>query len=263
MLISGVVTVANLLLSAIIGVRLLLRSRRHRGGPEFWLGVYFSCTAFIGSTLSILVYGNVAGTVPLPEAAVSPLLAIYTAFAGVGTLGVYVFTWRTFRPNDAWARWFVTLGALALSGGYLGEAFGAGFHVTVFPAAPYWVSRIAQVVALVWACAESFRYYGQLRRRLRLGLAEPIVTNRFLLWGCWAFAASINASSDLAARCIYVVMTGQTTELILEAVRPIIVTTVAVTSILGAVAAATLLLTFFPTRAYCRWVEARSAAPEI
>jgi hypothetical protein len=38
------------------------------------------------------------------------------------------------------------------------------------------------------------------------------------------------------------------------------VVTVATTSIVGAIAAGTLWLTFFPTRGYSRWIESRHAA---
>ncbi len=41
---------------------------------------------------------------------------------------------------------------------------------------------------------------------------------------------------------------------------PIVVVTVGLTSLLGALSAVTLWLTFFPTRAYIRWLEQRQSA---
>jgi hypothetical protein len=38
---------------------------------------------------------------------------------------------------------------------------------------------------------ESLRYYGQMRRRRALGLADPVVTNRFLVWGAGEAVASL------------------------------------------------------------------------
>ncbi len=38
-------------------------------------------------------------------------------------------------------------------------------------------------VPITWAGVESIRYFGLLRKRLALGLADPIVADRFRLWG--------------------------------------------------------------------------------
>ena len=67
------------------------------------------------------------------------------------------------------------------------------------------------------------------------------------------------ALSDLVARIAYVWTTGETTVLIVERAMPIIVVTVAVTALIGAVAAASLWLTFFPNRRYVRWIESQQA----
>ena len=46
---------------------------------------------------------------------------------------------------------------------------------------------------LLWGAVESLRYYALMRRRLRLGLADPLVTNRFLLWGLGIGAAGVGS----------------------------------------------------------------------
>jgi hypothetical protein len=43
----------------------------------------------------------------------------------------------------------------------------------------------------------------------------------------------------------------------MEAGRPIIVSMILVASVLGAIAASTLFLTFFPTRFYRTWIASR------
>src|SRR5207249_8451885 len=40
-----------------------------------------------------------------------------------------------------------------------------------------------------WMATESFLYSARMRRRMRLGLGDPVVANRLWLWG-WASAAS-------------------------------------------------------------------------
>jgi len=45
------------------------------------------------------------------------------------------------------------------------------------------------LVPMSWAGFESIRYYKMQSRRLLLGLADPIVTDRFRLWGLSMLAA--------------------------------------------------------------------------
>ena len=46
-------------------------------------------------------------------------------------------------------------------------------------------------VSSLWGAAESLRYFSMMRRRAKLGLADPLVTNRFLLWGLGIGAAMV------------------------------------------------------------------------
>ena len=259
MLISGIVTAANLLLSLLIGIQLLLRMRRHGPAPETALAAYFLFAAFLGACVNIGVYGSMADDgLSIPSAIAARLLATGVLLNGVGALGVYLFTWLTFRPDRRWARALVASAAAVLALGFVVQALTEGFAIVVFPGLGYWIGRLGFVFPFAWIAVESFRYHRILRRRLRLGLAEPVVTNRFLLWGVWSTATAVNAASDLVACGMYYAMTGETSVIIVEAVAPIIVATVAVTSAVGTVAAATLLLTFFPTHGYRRWVERRA-----
>ena len=56
---------------------------------------------------------------------------------------------------------------------------------------------------------------------------------------------------------------GSTTEVRIDTAGPIILTTIAITSALGTLAAVTLALSFFPTRGYRRFVESRAAASRV
>src|SRR5262245_20036188 len=97
-LISASVTLANLLLSLVIGIRLFRLARRESGfGPEFWLACFFFFAAFLGAGLNISVYIGMAD----PALAFSPLhgslvLAASTFIYCIGTLGIYLFNWITF-----------------------------------------------------------------------------------------------------------------------------------------------------------------------
>jgi hypothetical protein len=138
-----------------------------------------------------------------------------------------------------------------------------GFRVRVLPGAAYWLVVALRELVFVWMAVESFRYWTLLRRRLRLGLADPLVTNRFLLWAAWAFSIVLLGLSDPGARIWYFAASGTTELWVPEAGRPIVLVVIAGTSVLGIGAAITLFLTFFPTAAFQRWVAARAEREKI
>lgn len=264
-LISAAVTLVNLLLSFVIGFRLYRLAWREGGfGPEFWLAGFFLFAAFLGAGLNITVYVGMA----VPSLGLGPLhnsliLAASTFTYCVGTAGLHLFNWLTFRRESAGACTAAAAGSLSVVVAACAQALSEGFTVKVFPGIGYWTFYLARVAPYYWLAAESLRYYAAARRRLRLGLADALVTNRFLLLGLWAVAWAAMGLSDIVARGIYVMVSGSTTELRLDTAGPIILTTIAITSALGTLAAVTLGLSFFPTRAYRRFVESRAAASRI
>jgi hypothetical protein len=264
-LISAAVTLINLLLSLAIGLRLYRLAWREGGfGPEFWLAGFFLFAAFLGAGLNISVYVGMAD----PSLALSPLhnslvLAASTFTYCVGTAGLHLFNWLTFRRESAGARTAAAAGSLSVALAACAQALTEGFTVKVFPGIGYWIFYLARVAPYYWLAAESLRYYAAARRRLRLGLADALVTNRFLLLGLWAISWAAMGFSDLVARGVYVMVTGSTGELQLDTAGPIILVTITITSAFGALAAVTLALSFFPTRAYRRFVESRADSRRI
>ena len=101
------------------------------------------------------------------------------------------------------------------------------------------------VVAFAWTGFESLRLYRQLRRRRALGLADGVVTNRFLLWGI--------------AGCTAVVLCGSNVGFLLAGkailLEPVSLYTVA---LCGTVMSATWYLTFFPPAFYLRLIGGAS-----
>jgi len=264
-LISASVTLANLLLSLVIGIRLFRLARRGSGfGPEFWLASFFIFAAFLGAGLNISVYAGLAD----PALALSPLhgslvLAASAITYCVGTIGLNIFIWLTFRRVSGRARWAVVAGSLLVVGAACVQGLFEGFAVKVFPGVAYWIFYVGRVAPYYWLAIESLRYFAAARRRLRLGLADPLVTNRFLLLGLWAMAWAAMGFSDILARSIYWAVAGPSAEIRLDTAGPIILVTICVTSLFGGLAAVTLGLSFFPTRAYRRLVESRAAAGRV
>jgi hypothetical protein len=181
----------------------------------------------------------------------------------VGGVAVSIFTWQTFRRGSSWARWAALAGSCLALGGFGFEAVHEGFAFRLVPGAGHWTAWLGRSAPMVWVTVESFRYWAMLRRRLRFGLADAVLVNRFLIWGIWSAATFVNLAADPIARVVYVTLAGTTTELVVEVARPVVIGTMAVTMVLGIVSAATLFLTFFPTSAYRRWVEARAEARAV
>jgi len=97
-----------------------------------------------------------------------------------------------------------------------------------------------------------------LRRRLRLGLADALVANRFLLWGIWSSVMLTTGMIDPLVRIWYVSRFGIGEQWNPEQGAPITLALVTVSSGLLIVAMITLYLTFFPTQRFRRWVESRA-----
>jgi len=100
---------------------------------------------------------------------------------------------------------------------------------------PIFLAELASRMAgSVWLVAESVRYYGIMQRRLPLGLADPVVTDRFRLW---AFAGAAGLAM-LATSAPPVVMGEQQTPW-MSWVLPLF-------AVSGIAASASYLLAFFP-----------------
>ena len=107
-----------------------------------------------------------------------------------------------------------------------------------------------QIGCLLWASFEATVYWRKMARRARLGIADPLVTNRFLLWALGAGAAGWGSLFGLVAEWV-VGRPG------LE-----IPWLTACLSALGSIAAAAMYLAFTPPRAYQRWIQARAEVPD-
>jgi hypothetical protein len=231
---------------AISGVRMLRAGLASGREPELWLGLVF-CAAAVGVPLR---FASI-------EAVAQDATAIATALSGASHIALsittgflYVFVWRVFQPDSAAARRFalgglaalvLTLGLLLASGGARGES-----HPTVALAA------VARAVVLPWACFQSLRYYRMMRRRLVLGLAEPVVTNRFLLWALWTGAFSTMTLFVVIARALGLALGPDPEHTLLFALLPFFQ---ALTIGTVLVALPCIWFSFFPPQPYVAWVR--------
>jgi hypothetical protein len=127
-------------------------------------------------------------------------------------------------------------------------------------------TNFARLLPTSWAFYESLRYWRAMRRRDSLGLADPVVTNRFLLWSIWTGAVTALPLIALALRSVAILALGSEpdarllgTELAVAMLRFVAILFVAIAPL----AAVALTLSFFPPSAYLERVRRRTpSAPE-
>jgi hypothetical protein len=230
-LVSALILVATCL---VIGVRLLILAARTHELPELLMGISFVLAGAVASVLDVarqLSAESPGLERPLAQASLA------TLHLGIGC--VALFTWRVFRPRDAlgWALAALCLSGLALGGA--GEATGPFLRPGDAPHVWFWISLASRIATYGWAGVESFAYWVLLRRRERLGLADPLVANRLLLW-------------VIATATILVVWVRL---LVLAATGFVGAQTNAFTTALVVLCAAAIWLAFFPPEAWRRRFE--------
>jgi hypothetical protein len=160
------------ILLSLLSLRLFRLASRTRELPELLVGIYFLVVPF-GISLTI----RTDRFAPEDAAAVR---AASNALATAGGVALLLFTWCVFRPAERWARGLAWGGSAALVALWaLGLALGAyASGSSLFLLLPCYASYL-------WVFVESLRYYLLLRRRRQLGLADPVLVNRFLLFAVW------------------------------------------------------------------------------
>jgi len=216
------------LVSFVVGWRLLWLAHRTGLLPEKLIGGALFLAGGIGTALMIL--SGFSG----PARGVFATAAMFAINCGITVVGV--FTWRVFRPGLVGATVVATCTALLflsfasdwVSGHFLGVR-RPGFSMTA--------DYIGRFGIYVWASFETLRQSLLAHRRVRIGLTEPIVANRFLLWGI----------STVMATCIWgyslwseLAQNSDTSEFYF------------VTSVLGSSCALAIWLAFLPPQRYRR-----------
>ncbi len=241
---------ALLAVALLVGGRLLLLARRTRGLPELCIGMGFYLNAVFGHPL--MAWSGWGGS-RVADVNVA-LFGVGSLLVGFGMIFLFVFTWRVFRPREAWAAGFTAIASLVLlaqAGGMTHALATASADASPHEVTAGWatIQHMTVGLCLAWTGVESLIFHHQMRRRLALGLADPVVTNRFLLWAIFGFTATaivvVNAAYHLA---------GVTT--LNDPVCQ------SVTILGGFVASAAMFLAFVPPAAYLRLVERRARAVE-
>jgi hypothetical protein len=229
---------AFVLVSWVLGVRLLALWLRTRQVPELACGLGLLLMGGVGYPLIALVQ-----EAPLASRVKIALLAAQMLCHVVGATVFCVFTQRVFRPSESWA-WLITGATFAaVMTGALVQIWSPGLLAYAEKGEGIWHWHgAASTLPLLWAGAESLRYHGLMRRRQQLGLADPLLTDRFRLWAVAMFAAALITIISITAESLGSSLAG-------TAFGGIVIGS------LGSVSAGAIWLAFLPPAAYRRRLQ--------
>lgn len=232
----------------LVGVKLLRLAARTGETPELFLGSALMLGGAVGYP------ATVAAAVLAPAAPAWALRAI-----AAGTLGLTLSAWAIlvtwnliYHRGEAWARWVVVAVTALLFLALVDRVaaldparlVASGATVSI----GYLLLLAAHAIPYALTAGSGFRYHALLRRRIPLGLADPVAANAIRLW---SFAS-------LAVVTQYVLSVGVAVARrrgLLDGDAHVVT---ALTATLGLTIAVLLALAFFPPKAYARRVAASS-----
>lgn len=179
-----------------VGVRLLAQWGRTRELAELLLGVGVLCIGPVGFGLVMLATAAGAAN---PEAP-SFFGGLSAVAVACGASAKAVFNWRIYHPRSRVAGGVAIAAMVALGVAIVCDGFATGFAPASWMQ-PGWmlVRQVVQIGVLLWGAAESLGWWLRMRRRVRVGLGDPIVASRFLLW---ALAAASAATGSLVGMTV-------------------------------------------------------------
>ncbi len=228
-----------LLVSGILGIRLLALAYRNRALPELLLGISF----LLGGTLGAIIEAN-AGIVAQQGGDGGAMLGVGKAFGLVAMFTNSLFTYWVFRRGQLVGKCVIGLVVLLTGAGYIGHFSSGAFSTGLVEPLWFWVEFGGRILSAAWLGLEAWLYFGAMQRRVALGMAEPIVANRFLLW-------TIASGTGVVFLCTSVPPMFLTEGLLVEIDMYLFAAA-------GLATAGAYWLAFFPPNAYRKFVE-RSA----
>jgi hypothetical protein len=231
--------------SVVVGVRLLLLARRTRQAPETLLGIALILGGFLAHGLAAIVYG-VRPAEPVLSIVHYSLRACAACSCGL----VLIMAWHIFRRHETWAKALVAIVLPVLFAYIFRDLWlSRGAPPADLRRPLYWVFSASLSVPYVWNTIEALRYQRLLQRQWNIGLPADILLARRMRF--WAVGMAAIGSMLLAMDCIRVVN--------LIAGAPLMEPRLII-SALGLISTCSLMLAFFPPRAYVRWVASETAA---
>lgn len=234
---------AFVLASLVLGARLLGLAARTRQLPELCMGLALFLMG--GLAYPLIMVARMAKRLPDPLRL--DVMAAAILLMGVGTLAVALFNWRVFRPGSAWARAAVVAAGVSMLACVGLQLAGPGLAAAAFEnrGLGFRLFQLHSGLVTIWGAWESLAAWSRLRKRLRLGLADPVVCERVLLWGIASVASAIVGVTSTVAGFMGINFAATAFG-------------AAVTAPLGLTAAFSMWLAFLPPSGYLRRVRART-----
>jgi hypothetical protein len=236
---AGLAIATLVIVSIAVAIRLLGLHRRSGELPELLLGSMLLLSVGLGYPLRIVSIRVGAETANL-------LLAISSLSVAAAYACLVVFTRRVFRPDSRAGLAAAVVLLVALVGSALWDAtlalVATERHLASALTAPTLIAGASVMCTYVWAAGESLRYRAIVERRIRVGLADPVVSNRLLLWSLMSLFVIVGILLNMVAGFLGV-----------NAVESPVVLIGSSTTGLGQ--AILLVLAFTPPRAYLAWVR--------
>jgi hypothetical protein len=233
-----VVEIVAIAVSFGVGVPILARGWARRDGPAILLALSIALDGLEWLFWVLCIRTPAYGT-PLGDALAVACRIGVTASA----FCLLLFTRVVFRPESRAAAAFLWLASLAMAAGFLGTGALGDWGGFRSDNGWIWLENLAQLAIYAWGCCEPLTYCQKLRRRVRLGLADPLVANRVLLWAVYGAGFAISQVLWVAVLAFCESLTA------LDALM------VAAT-VVGEIA---VWLAFFPPARYAQWVRSAGA----
>ncbi|MEZ4220119.1 MAG: hypothetical protein R3B13_04250 [Polyangiaceae bacterium] len=237
-----VASLAGLLLFMVtalaIGTRLIFLHLRTRKLPELLMALALLCTGFLAYAVGTV--GKLVGSAS-PET-VATLVLVGLGIEYVGVISMTLFAWKVFHSDDRHGQVVAAAVTFAMALSLFGEVATEEYmrYGDTLRAQGPWIplGLAARSLAPAWLAFECLRFHGKLRRRARIGLAEPLVVHRVGLWGIAMAASALAYVVPIAHRLVY--GTGLREH----------VWALSIVSLLAMVAAICLGIAFFPPKKY-------------
>jgi hypothetical protein len=162
----------------VLAARLVPLGIRTRSAAEWLLGLTFLVWAL---SYVLWIFGIALQDQPALE---SQLFIASRLATNMGNAVIAFFPLLAFRRGSTWAKWLSASIAICMVVGTAGSIWtGDPEGVKPLTNAWWWLEWIGEIAPSIWIGVEGLHHYGTARPRVRLGLCEPIVGHRFLLWG--------------------------------------------------------------------------------
>lgn len=233
-----------------LGGRLLRRAQHGGGAPERLLGLHLLLAIGVGSLLLSAATLSAYTAEPLPPLVFRALTVGGNLATILGLTAVLWFNSRVFHGGQLGGRLVAVISSLLMCAGFAQYVAAGGMETAELYGRASWPYVGAMVLGDLWVTTDALRFRAQLLRRLALGLADPLVVDRLLLW---AIGSAARVGLVLIAPLVTAFVPSQ--ELRMALAPGLLLCS----ALLILAATVSLWLMLAPSPSYRRWVARRHA----